>query len=198
MGKDRKIQEFFVPLQSMSKEFVKYVIIPLVHDELHGNIFRVGCHKLIDDSLCNFVGVTIGSKKITEYSYAKYGTSLNPRAKEISVDKYNFITDSLKHIYSTVNGLINFAPDDETSDCYYMKNGGTIYLINGSPNSDWNNFVLIKREIPNIIIPNDVMLASAFASLDKKKIQEFLFFEIMDYIQDSLTLITRLVKTYYN
>ncbi len=182
----------------MSKEIVKYVIIPLLQDELHGNVFRVGCHKLIDDSLCNFVGVTLGTKKITEYSYAKYGASLNTRAKEISVDKYKLITDSIKHIYNTVKGLINFAPEDETSDCFIMKNGETIYLINGSPNSEWNDFVLIKREIPNIFIPTAVMLSSAIGSLDNKKIPEFLFFEIMDYIQHSLTLINRLTETYCN
>ncbi len=42
------------------------------------------------------------------------------------------------------------------------------------------------------------MLSSALENLDKKKIPELLFFEIMDYIQHSLTLVTRLVETYYN
>ena len=181
----------------MNKEIIKYIILPLAEDILHGNVYRVGCHKIIDDSLCNFVGVTIGTKKITEYSYAKYGASISSRAKEISIDKYMLVIDSIKHIYDTVRGLIDFAPEDSISGCYIMKNGGTIYLINESPNSNWNNFQLIQREIPNIVIPNVLILSSACHELKKKKIPELLFFEIMDYIQHSLVLINRLVETYY-
>ncbi len=48
--------------------------MPLVQDELSGNVYRVGCYKFIDE-LCNFVGITIGSSRITEYSFAKYNAT---------------------------------------------------------------------------------------------------------------------------
>lgn len=180
----------------MTKEIQKYVIIPLHTDELHGNVYRIGFYRHIGE-LCNFVGLTIGHQRITEYSYAKHGVEVSPKAKEITKENYDLFSDFLKNIYTTVEGLTNFASEDDESNCYIMRNEKSLYLINGSPDSDWNNFVLVKRDVPNIYEPKELTISMAKDSLPQKKISENLFFEIMDYIQHNLVLLTRLVKSYY-
>ena len=179
----------------MTKEIQKYVIIPLRTDELQGNVYRIGSYRFIGE-LCNFVGLTIGHQRVTEYSYAKHGAEISPRAKEITKEIYDLIGDFLKNIYTTVEGLTNFASEDGASNCYVMRDEKSLYLINGSPDSDWNNFVLVKRDVPNIYEPKEYTVSLAKENLPQKKIAEFLFFEIMDYIQQNLVLLTRLVKSY--
>lgn len=180
----------------MAQEIQKYVIIPLRLDEVHGNVYRVGSYRFVGE-LCNFVGFTIGANRITEYSYAKHGVEASPNAKEINHEVYTLIGDFIRGIYTTVDGLIKFSPVDYESNCYAMQNEQSIYLINGCADSDWNNFVLVKRDLPNIYEPKDLTVETAINSLSQKRIAECLFFEIMDYIQSNLTLITRLIKSYY-
>ena len=178
-------------------ESKRYVIIPLRHDELKGNVYRIGCFKTIG-SLVNFSGLTIGKDRITEYSYAKHSATLPENAVEVSNDVVEYVHDNLKHIYCTVKGLINFAGEDKDSKCYIMQNQNGIYLINNNPESDWNNYELIKGPVVSILEPNAISLTAANEKLEKVYISEFLFYEIMDYIQKSMSLLCQFMQVVLN
>lgn len=108
----------------------------------------------------------------------------------------DYLLETMKHIYITVEGLANFSPTDENSNCFIMKSKNSIFFVNECPDSNWNNFELIKREIPSIIQPSELVVKMNKDNLVIKRIPELLFFEIMDYIQSSLKLLVNFIETH--
>ena len=175
-------------------EEYNWIIQQLVTDNSGREAYRIGCFKKIGSNLCNFTGLTIDNKGVAEYSYAKRNVDFPKNAKIINEENYLFVIDILKSTFVTVNRLIRDFPTDSNSRCFVVTKNDCIYLINDNPESEWNNFELIKREIPTIHHLKDIILPMLRDDVDKKLICESLFYDMMNIIQNQLVLIKRYLR----
>ncbi len=162
-------------------EEIKWVIIPQrVFTPTDDTLYKVGCYKTIGD-LVNFIGFRIGNGIVKEYSYASRNESLPEDAIIIGEAFFQHLKKCLRNLYIQVQNFITYSPVDESSQVFCVLRNDSLCLINLNPNSDWRSYQLLKKEIPQILHFSHAYLF-VINDVDKKYINEDIFYSIMDMI----------------